>query len=235
MPTSRRDFLKTTAAATSVGSLTSLGTVLANTSGVHSGGNETLRVGVVGCGGRGTGAAIDALSADPRAKIVAVGDIFRDRAEHCLKKLQRNRELSDRVTVDNDHVFSDFDNYKQVIDSCDVVLLTTPPHFRPEHLSYAVEQGKHAFVEKPVAVDAPGVRQVMEACRQAEKKRLSVVSGLCWRYHLAVRETMRKILEEKMIGDIVAIESSYNAGTLWHRGDDPSWSRMEYRIRNWPD
>jgi predicted dehydrogenase len=115
----------------------------------------------------------------------------------------------------------------------DVVLLATPPHFRPEHLRYAVEAGKHVFVEKPVAVDAPGVRHVEESCRMAAAKGLSIVSGLCWRYDLGVRATMQQILEEKSIGDVIAIESSYNAGTLWHRGDNPDWSRMEYQIRNW--
>jgi predicted dehydrogenase len=113
------------------------------------------------------------------------------------------------------------------------VLLATPPHFRPEHLRYAVEQGKHSFVEKPIAVDVPGVEHVLESCRMAKQQSLAVVSGLCWRYDLGVRETMRQILEERAIGDIVAIESSYNANGLWHRGDDPSWSRMEYQIRNW--
>jgi predicted dehydrogenase len=173
------------------------------------------------------------LDADPNAKLVAVGDTFRDRVEQCLQNLRGNEEFGSRVTVDADHTFTDFDNYKQVIDACDVVLLATPPHFRPQHLRYAVEQGKHAFVEKPVAVDAPGVRSVMESCRLAKDKNLSIVSGLCWRYDLGVRETMRQILEEKMIGDIVAIESNYNAGPVWHRGNQPEWSRMEYQMRNW--
>lgn len=234
--TSRREFLATTAAAVGAAAATSATTSAATdaaTNAVHAGADETLRVGLVGCGGRGTGAAYDALAADPNAKLVAIGDAFQDRAEQCLESLRNHETFGSRVVVDADHVFSGFDNYKHVIDACDVVILTTPPHFRPEHLRYAVEQGKHAFVEKPIAVDAPGVRHVMESCRLAKEKQLSVVSGLCWRYDLGVRETMRRILEERAIGDIVAIESSYNAGTLWHRGDSTGWSRMEHQMRNW--
>lgn len=225
----RRSFLKSTGA--SAGALAFSNALTARA--VHNGVDETLRVGLVGCGGRGAGAAIDALAADPQAKLVAMGDAFEDRAQSCRRLLKRNHEFGDRVDINDDQVFIGFDNYKNVIDACDVVILATPPHFRPQHLAYAVEQGKHAFVEKPVAVDAPGVRSVIESCRQAQEKNLSIVSGLCWRYDWGVRETMRQILEEKAIGDIVAIESSYNAGSLWHRGDKPEWSRMEYQMRNW--
>lgn len=225
----RRLFLKASSATAGVAALSTA----YSASAMHIGVDETLRVGIVGCGGRGTGAALDALAADPQTRIVAAGDTFRDRAEQCVSDLKGNEKLGSRVDINAEHIFTDFDNYKQVIDQCDVVLLTTPPHFRPLHLAYAVEQGKHVFVEKPVAVDAPGVRSVIESCQLAKEKQLAIVSGLCWRYDLGVRETMRKILEEKAIGDIVAIESSYNAGTLWHRGDEPDWSRMEYQIRNW--
>ena len=110
----------------------------AATGGVHIGADETIRVGLIGCGGRGTGAVINALAADPNAKLVAVGDTFRDRVEQCLQNLRGNEEFGSRVTVDADHTCTDFDNYKQVIDACDVVLLATPPHFRPQHLRYAV-------------------------------------------------------------------------------------------------
>lgn len=228
----RREFVLKSSAAIAA-ALGSTSSTQAATSGVHTGGSDVLRVGLVGCGGRGTGAVRDALTADSHAELVAVGDTFRDRAELCLGDLREHGKLGSRVKVDVDHVFTDFGNYKQVIDASDVVLLATPPHFRPQHLRYAVEQGKHVFVEKPVAVDALGIRSVIESCRMAKEKKLSIVSGLCWRYDSGVRETMRQILEEKMIGDIVAIESCYNAGSLWHRGDDPDWSRMEYQLRNW--
>lgn len=200
-------------------------------------GGDVLRVGLVGCGGRGEGAAKDALAADPRAVLHAVGDAFADRAQECLSRLQGDAEAGSRVQVAPDRVFPssgrDFDAFKQVVDSgVDVVILATPPHFRPQHLAYAVEQGKHCFVEKPIAVDVPGAKSVTQSCETARQKGLSIVSGLCWRYDLGVRATMEQIANGA-IGDIVAIQSEYNAGTLWHRGDNPDWSRMEYQIRNW--
>ena len=114
----------------------------------------------------------------------------------------------------------------------DVVLLTTPPHFRPVHLKAAIDAGKHVFCEKPVAVDAPGVRSVLETTEKAKEKGLAIVSGLCWRYDTAVRETIKRI-QEGAIGDIVAIQENYLTGTLWHRDRKPEWSEMEYQLRNW--
>jgi len=223
--TTRRNFLKSSSAAAGIAAFAA--------SSVHAGGtDETIRVGLVGCGGRGTGAIQNALDADANTKLVALGDTFADRIELCLEELG-HKEYGDRVTVDPEYAFTGFDNYKKVIDACDVVILTTPPHFRPQHFRYAVEQGKHVFIEKPVAVDAPGIHHVLESCRMAKEKNLSIVSGLCWRYDSGVRETMRQILEEKKIGDIVAIESNYNTGTLWHKRNKPEWSQMEYQIRNW--
>jgi predicted dehydrogenase len=228
---SRRDFLKTSGGL-AVGA-TLIGT-MAVPRAVHAGVSEKMRVGLVGCGGRGTHAAENALNASPDNILVAVADTFEDYAKMKLGALRRIEHIKDRVQVPDDHVFVGFDAYKQLIDSdVDVVILATPPHFRPQHLAYAVEKGKHTFVEKPVAVDAPGVRSIIETCKKAKEKNLAVVSGLCWRYHPAVQETMKRIIEDKAIGDIIAIQSCYNAGTLWHRGDKPNWSRMEYQIRNW--
>jgi predicted dehydrogenase len=200
---------------------------------VHAAGTETLKVGLVGCGGRGTGAAMDALSSDGQAVLVAVADTFADRAEESLNQLRGEKTIADRVQVTPETIFTGFDGYKNVVDSCDVVLLATPPHFRPEHFAYVVEKGKHCFIEKPIAVDTPGIKSVMESSRKAKEKNIAVVSGLCWRYDLKVREMMRQILEQEAIGEIVAIESSYNTGLLWHRGNDPKWSQMEYQVRNW--
>lgn len=228
---SRRDFLKTS---TGLAIGAALAGTLAVPRAVHAGASESLRIGLIGCGGRGTGAARNALHASPNNIIVAVGDAFADFAQGSVDNLRRFEEVKDQVKVEPSHVFAGFDAYKQVIDSgVDVVLLAEPPHFRPQHLAYAVEKGKHAFVEKPIAVDAPGVRSIIDTCAKAEAKGLAVVSGLCWRYHPAVQETVRRITEDKQIGDIIAIESCYNAGSLWHRGDKPEWSRMEYQIRNW--
>src|SRR5690606_30930267 len=127
-------------------------------------------------------------------------------------QLRGEKTIADRVQVTPETIFTGFDGYKNVVDSSDVVLLATPPHFRPEHFAYVVEQGKHCFIEKPIAVDTPGIKSVMESSRKAKEKNLAVVSGLCWRYDYKVREMMRQILEQEAIGEIVAIESSYNTG-----------------------
>lgn len=225
----RRNFLKTTAAATAA---TSLATNIF-ASGVHVGGTDVLKVGLIGAGGRGMGAAVDALSADPHAELTAIGEIFPDRASMALTQLKRSDQVGNRVTAKPESVFTGFDAYKQVIDSgVDVVLFATPPHFRPAHLEYAIEQGKHCFVEKPVAVDVPGYHSVRKTCELAKTKGLAVVSGLCWRYHDGVVETVKRI-RDGAIGEIKCIESHYNTNQLWHRGDQAKWSRMEFQIRNW--
>jgi len=226
----RRTFLKTTAAG-AVASTFAANKAMADV-GVRPAGSDKIKIGLIGCGGRGTGAAIDALHAGNDVELVAIGDTFKDRADGCLKTLQGSASVADRVKVNPEHVFTDFDNYKQVTDACDVVLLATPPYFRPQHLAYAVEQGKHVFCEKPVAVDGPGVRSVLETSKKAKEKGLSLVSGLCWRYHPAKQATFEQI-HSGAVGDIVAMQCNYNTGGLWHRGDNPDWSRMEYQVRNW--
>jgi predicted dehydrogenase len=225
---SRRDFL-TAAAATGAGLATLSGLAPA----VHAGGSDVLRVGLIGCGGRGTGAAKQALNADPHVKLVAMGDMFTDRLQESLEQLGRDGNLTGKIEVKPENRFVGFDAYKGVLASgVDVVLLTTPPHFRPAHLKAAVEAGKHVFCEKPVAVDAPGVRAVLEACRQAREKKLAVVSGLCWRYHHGKREVMKRV-HEGAVGDIVALQCTYNIGYLWHRPRQAGWSDMEWQLRNW--
>ena len=184
---SRREFL----AAAAAGAV-----ALGSTPFVHAGGSDTLRVGLIGCGGRGTGAATQALHADSNVKLTAMGDLFEDHLQAKLKVLQNDGEIGSKVDVKPDHCFVGWDAYKQVLASgVDVVILTTPPHFRPLHIKAAVEAGKHVFCEKPVAVDAPGVRSVVESCREAKKKNLAVVSGLCYRYQHAKREVMEKVHE----------------------------------------
>ena len=173
--TTRRHFLKTSAG---VAASAALSSTLAVPRAVHAGAGETLRVGLIGAGGRGTGAAQNALDASPDNVLVAIGDAFADKARASLDELRKNENFKDRVQVADDRLFTGFDAYKQVIDSgVDVVILATPPHFRPQHLAYAVEQGKHSFVEKPVAVDAPGVRSIIETCEKPKQKNLAVVSG----------------------------------------------------------
>ena len=224
--TSRRDFLK--AGAAGVALAATLGQALPARA--FAGGSDTLRVGLVGCGGRGSGAAANALAADPGAVLVAMGDVFPDHLESSLKGLQT--EHGDRVQVDDDHRFIGFDAYQKVIEACDVVLLCTPPHFRPAQLKAAVDAGRHIFCEKPVAVDAPGIRSVMETAKLAAEKKLSLVSGLCWRYHPAIRAAMEEVHSGR-IGDIVALRCSYFTKQLnWYPRQE-SWSDMEYQLRNW--
>jgi predicted dehydrogenase len=143
------------------------------------------------------------------------------------------QELSDRIDVPDDRCFTGFDAYQKVLQSgVDVVVLAEPPHFRPQHLKAAVEAGKHVFCEKPVAVDAPGVRSVLATCEAAKKKNLSIVSGLCWRYDTAVKETMRKVLDGT-IGELVNIEVVYNTSMIGGRERDPQLTEMQYQMRNW--
>ena len=227
----RRDVLKSTGTGLAVGALAPL----AASAGFHSQGSQTLRVGLIGCGGRGRGAAYNALMADPHTELVALADTFEDQVQSARDWLGKSEEVGARVTVDDEHCFSGFEGYQDVIDACDVVLLATPPHFRPQHMAAAVQAGKHLFVEKPVATDAPGLRSVMESARQAAEKGLNVVSGLCYRYHNAKRETLKRVHDGE-IGDIRALQCSYNTGGLWHRGtreQKPDWSEMEYQVRNW--
>ncbi len=174
---------------------------------------------------------MNAVNADPNCQLVAMGDAFEDRLRMAQKTLEL--ECGGKYAVTEETSFVGFDAYQRVIDAdVDVVILATPPHFRPEHFEAVVKAGKHCFIEKPIAVDAPGVRRVQAACETARQKGLAVVSGLCWRYDEGVCETMKRI-QDGAIGDVVAIQSTYNAGTLWHRGDKPDWSRMEYQMRNW--
>ncbi len=225
-PSSRRDFLKTSAVLTGAATLAAAPMV-------HASGSDVLKIGLIGCGGRGTGAARQALLADKNVKLIAMGDAFSDRLNGSLETLKNQKDLAGKIDVKPDQCYVGFDAYKQVIASgVDVVLLTTPPHFRPAHLKAAIEAGKHVFAEKPVAVDAPGIRSVMESAAKAKEKNLALVSGFCWRYEYGMRETMKKV-HEGAIGDIVSLQCTYNTGALWMKPRQPSWSDMEWQMRNW--
>jgi predicted dehydrogenase len=234
MPTpssSRRDFLKsssTLAAASAVASSLSIARS------AHASVDDTIKVGLIGCGGRGRGAAVQALSADKGAKLVAIGDTFADHIESGLRGFNEQfGSQPGKVDVPPERRFVGFDAYKGVLGAgVDVVILTTPPHFRPIHLRAAVAAGKHIFCEKPVAVDAPGVRSVLETAEEAKKKDLCIVSGLCWRYDYGKRAIIEKI-HEGAIGDVLAMHSTYLTGFLWHRGRKADWSDMEFQVRNW--
>tara|TARA_Y100001934_G_scaffold281415_1_gene391020 strand:- start:1192 stop:2262 length:1071 start_codon:yes stop_codon:yes gene_type:complete len=160
-----------------------------------------------------------------------MADVFGDRLEHSRNILER--QIGDKFAVTEESSYTGFDGYKELMaGDVDVVLLCTPPHFRPAHIEEAVKQNKHVFCEKPVATDSVGVRQVMDAVRVAKEKDLNVVSGLCWRYDYGVRAVMEQI-KSGVIGDITSIQENYLTGTLWHRGRKPDWSEMEYQVRNW--
>ena len=225
---SRRDFLKTSSVALAGAALSS-----AIASRAHAAGDDVLRVGLIGCGGRGTGAASQALSADKNVKLVAMGDTFSDRLEESLASLKKEASVGAKIEVSPEHKFVGFDAYQKVIDSgVDVVILATAPHFRPMHLKAAIDAGKHVFCEKPVAVDAPGVRSVLATCEEAKKKNLAVVSGLCWRYHNPKRETLARV-QDGAVGNILTMQCTYNTGGLWIHPRQPAWSDMEWQVRNW--
>jgi predicted dehydrogenase len=225
-PASRRTFLKS-AAATAAASA-----VLAPAA--FAAGNDVLRVGLVGCGGRGSGAAREALQADPKVKLVAMCDVFMDRLQDSLTNLKRIKSIADKLDVTPDRCFDGFDGYQKLLNSgVDVVLLCTPPGFRPMHLRAAIDAGKHVFCEKPVAVDAPGVRSVIETAKLAREKGLSLCSGFCYRYDQAKRETVKRI-HGGMIGDVSAMHVTFLTGPLWFRKErDKCDSEMEYQMRNW--
>jgi predicted dehydrogenase len=200
---------------------------------------DTLRIGFIGCGGRGTGAAGQALHADKNVVLAAMGDVFPDRIQSSLAALHKEgaeKGFTDRIQVPPEKRFIGLDAYQKVIDSgVDVVLLTTPPCFRPVHFKAAVDAGKHIFTEKPVATDAPGVRSVLESVKLAKEKKLALVAGFCWRYEGARREFYKRILDGA-IGDIRAIHATFYWGSLMMRpaGQRPANATdLEWQLRHW--
>ena len=195
----RRDFIKTSAAV-------SAAAVVGLPTHAHAAGSDIIKVGMIGCGGRCTGAGSDAMDADPGVRIVAMGDLFMNRVKSSRETLKGHR--AGQVTVDDDHCFVGLDCYKKVIDSCDVVLIACAAKFHPMYLKAAVEAGKHVFVEKPHAIDPPGIRVVDEACALAKQKKVSVQSGLHSRWDAGYRETIQRV-NDGQIGEIVAMEENF--------------------------
>lgn len=195
---------------------------------------DTLKVGLIGCGGRGSGAASQALSADPNVVLHAMGDAFRDQLDKSLKNL---KELhGEKANVSPEHQYVGFDAYKKVIDSgVDVVILTTPPGFRPLHFEAAVDAGKHIFCEKPAAVDGPGIRRILEAAKKAKEKNICVQSGFCWRFHEPKRATFKRIIDGS-IGEVSAVYNTYNTGATYRswNPETPQLESAEWQLRNWP-
>ncbi|WP_459555146.1 Gfo/Idh/MocA family oxidoreductase [Lacunimicrobium album] len=234
----RRDFLKTTAVAAAG---TSLLNGFANSSfaaNSYTKGDDTIRIGLVGCGGRGTGAAAQALKTTGKVELVAIGDVFEDSLDGSLKQIQRSIAGKDTstVTVTKESMYSGFDAYKKVIDhpGVDLVILATPPGFRPMHYEYAVNAGKHIFCEKPVATDAAGVRKFMEAARVSKEKNLKIGIGLQRHHELGYLDLMQRILDGQ-IGDIVASHVYWNNNGVWEprKTREQCKSEMEYQLRNW--
>lgn len=197
----------------------------------HAAGDDTIKVALIGCGGRGTGAAVQCLNVPDRLKLIAVADAFPDAAQQAAQRLKKQHP--EKVDLPPERVFSGFDAYKQAI-ACgpDLVLLCTPPGFRPMHYREAVAAGKHVFMEKPVCVDAPGFRHVMETNKLADAKGLKVVVGLNIRHDPRVIETVRRI-HEGAIGPVQFLRSYGNNNGVWVRPRKPEQTEMEHQMRNW--
>ena len=231
--TSRRDFMKTsTVAAVGAGVLGSIGAAPR----AYADGTETIRVGLVGCGGRGTGAAVQALSTEGNVKLVAMADAFRDRLDSSYTNITKQmKDQPERVAVDEEHKFDGFDGYKKVLDSdIDLIILATPPGFRPIHFEAAVNAGKHVFMEKPCAVDGPGIRKLLAAIEVSKKKNLKVGVGLQRHHQPHYIETV-EALQNGVIGDILAYRCYWNGGGVWdpRKSREECKSEMEYQMRNW--
>jgi len=222
---SRRDFIKTSALVT--GGLVASNFVLP---GAYAAPVNELKLALIGCGGRGTGAAFQALATGHNIKIVAMADAFRDRLDTAYNAL--SEKYGDKLAVSEDMKFVGFDAYKDAIAQADVVILATPPGFRPMHFEEAVKQGKQIFMEKPVAVDAAGIRKVLKAAEVAKAKKLNVVVGLQRHYQANYIETIKRI-HNGDIGDIINGQVYWNDGGVWVRERQPGQTEMEYQMRNW--
>lgn len=222
---SRRDFLRSSAGAA----------VAASVAGrfglAHAQGSDEIRVGLIGAGGRGTGALRNVLDAAPNVRVVAIGDVFQDQIDAALEQL--GSKLPRPLEIPKEHQFTGLDAYRGVLaQDINYVILATPPGFRPLHLKAAVEAGKHIFTEKPVAVDGPGVREVLALVDVAGAKGLKIAAGTQRRHQAGYIETIRRI-HDGAIGEIVAARAYWNQGGLWHKPRQPGWSDAEWMLRNW--
>ncbi|MFC1613708.1 Gfo/Idh/MocA family protein [Gemmatimonadota bacterium] len=198
---------------------------------------QSIKVGLIGCGGRGTGAAANAITAAPNIHLTAMADLVPEQIERSLNALKKDRDLQagllKNIEVTEDRKFSGIDCYKRVMETdVDYVILATPPGFRPLHFEAAVQAGKHLFAEKPLATDPVGVSKIIKSAKAAKTKGLSVVVGLNNRHNLSAIQTVERI-HQGGIGEIKAGQIYRFGGGLWHRGSDPSWTEMEYQCRNW--
>jgi len=193
---------------------------------------DVIKIALIGCGGRGTGACVQALSTKQNIQLVAMADAFRDRLDDSLKNINDEIEDKSRIQVKEEHKFIGFDAYKHAIELADVVILTTPPGFRPIHFEEAVKQNKHIFMEKPVATDPAGIQRVLAAAEIAKQKKLNVVVGLQRRYQTSYREVMKRV-QDGMIGDVVSAQAWWNNDGVWVHPRQAGQTEMEYQMRNW--
>ncbi len=221
----RRDFLKSTA-------LIAGATVLSTSplTGAYASGSDTIKIALIGCGDRGTGAAFQALSTNHNLKLVAMADTFQDRLDNSFKVL--SDKFKEKVDVPKERQFVGFDGYLKAIPLADVVLLVTPPGFRPTHFEEAIKQNKHVFMEKPVAVDSPGIRKVLAIAEEAKKKKLNVVVGLQRRYQDNYVEAIKRI-RDGAIGKVHSGQVYWNSGGVWVKPRQTGQSEMEFQMRNW--
>ncbi len=228
----RRQFIKTSGAVVAGGALVSLAFPSVSRGAPNS---DKLKIGWIGCGGRGTGAINQALSADSNVVLHAMGEVFRDKIDKGLEVI-KTQVAAEKIDVPEERKFVGLDAYQKVIDSgVDVVVLTTSPGFRPLHIQAAVAAGKHVFCEKPMAVDGPGLRSVMASVKLAKEKQLSVVDGFVWRWTYANRDAYQKI-HAGALGEVTALYSSYYTGSvdrypLWNRGNTKT--DLEWQLRRW--
>src|SRR5688500_12156252 len=225
-PITRRSFLQTTSLAAGGVALGGLSVERA----AFAQGSDTVKIALVGCGGRGSGAAAQALSTEGNVKLVAMADAFADRLDGSYNNLVKNHK--DKMEITDDQKFVGFDGYKEAIKLADVVILATPPGFRPIHFEEAIKQGKHVFMEKPVAVDGAGVKKVLAAAEEAKKKNLKVGVGLQRHHQLGYLETMKR-LHDGAIGEIVAARCYWNNGGVWVKERIAGETEMQYQMRNW--
>jgi len=225
---SRRDFLKTTAAAATAATVAN--SFIARSA--YAASDETIKIALIGCGGRGSGAAGQALSTTQGpVKLIAMADAFADKVKSARDNLKR--EHGDKVDVKDDHMFAGFDAYQKAIDSgADLIVIATPPGFRPIHFEYAVKQGKNIFAEKPVATDAAGIRKFLAAVAEAKAKNLKVGVGLQRHHQANYIETIKRIHDGE-IGDMRLLRVFWNGSTPWVRQRTPGQTEMEYQMRNW--
>ena len=233
---SRREFLKkgatVAAASAAVGTVSTPNLSIAKSA--FAGGSDTIRIGLIGCGGRGSQAAQQAMNTTSgQVQLVAMADAFKNRLDSSFEGISKKKKYKDQVFVSDETKFTGFDAYKGVLASdVDLVILATPPGFRPLHLEAAIEAGKHVFMEKPVAVDAPGVRRVLRAGEKAKEKNLAIAVGLQRRHEIKYRQTIAK-LKEGLIGDLIYSRAYWNGGGVWTRPREDNQTELEYQMRNW--